>query len=92
MSFPELTIHESTYEQLSLVKPLWEALYVHQCANGMRAELSEDGFDRWAGSLGATLGRFSCVFVASVRGAPIGFLAARMRTPTPPFEPTPGAD
>jgi GNAT superfamily N-acetyltransferase len=87
MSCTGLTIQECTASQLSQVRPLWEDLYLHQRANGLLADLTHDGFDRWAGSLGPTLGRFSCVFLASTEGTPVGFLAGRMRTPTPPFEP-----
>lgn len=89
MSPPGASIRECAEEDLAAVRPLWEGLYAHQRASGLVASLSDDGFDRWAASLGPTLGRFSCVLVAESDGTPIGFLAGRVRTPTPPFEPRP---
>jgi GNAT superfamily N-acetyltransferase len=89
VSDTDFRIREGTAADLSRVRPLWEALYEHQRAHGLLAEVAADGFDRWAAALTTVLGRFGCLFVAQSAVEPVGFLAGRVRAPTPPFGPAP---
>ncbi len=82
-------IREATADDLLRLKPLWEALYDHQREHGLLSGLSPDGFVRWRQALAPVLGRFGCLFLAESEQELVGFLAGRIRTPTPPFAATP---
>jgi GNAT superfamily N-acetyltransferase len=85
----EVVIREATAENLPALRELWERLYAHQQLHGMLAELATDGFELWTQALSRVIGRFACVLIADCAGAPVGFLAGRVRTPTPPFRSDP---
>lgn len=89
MNGSEVHLREGTADDLPRIRSLWDALYEHQQAHGLLSELTVDGFERWAATLTAILGRFACLFVAEVMAEPVGFLAGRVRVPTAPFVPTP---
>jgi ribosomal protein S18 acetylase RimI-like enzyme len=80
-----VSIREAKPDDLLRLKPLWEALYDHQRDHGLLSGLSTDGFVRWRQALAPILGRFGCLFLAETEGELVGFLAGRIRTPTPPF-------
>jgi GNAT superfamily N-acetyltransferase len=84
-----VSIREAKAGELLRLKPLWEALYDHQQQHGLISCVSPDGFLRWHQALTPVLGRFGCLFLAEREGEPVGFLAGRIRTPTPPFAATP---
>ena len=84
-----VAIREGTAADLPRVRPLWDALYTHQRAHGMTTAVAADGFSRWAAALTPVLGRFACLLVAEAGEEPVGFLAGRVRAPTPPFGPAP---
>jgi GNAT superfamily N-acetyltransferase len=79
------SIREAKADDLLRVKPLWEALYEHQQEHGLISCLSPDGFLRWRQVLAPVLGRFGCLFLAEREEEVVGFLAGRIRSPTPPF-------
>jgi ribosomal protein S18 acetylase RimI-like enzyme len=85
VSGSSITVRPSTAADVPVVRPLWDALYRHQQAHGLVARLADDGFDRWVNSLAGVLGRFACLFIADAGKEAIGFLAGRIRVPTPPF-------
>jgi GNAT superfamily N-acetyltransferase len=47
--------------------------------------MAPDGFEKWKASLERLLGRFAVVLIAEADTGPVGFLAAKIRTPSPPF-------
>ncbi len=71
-------------DEIDALEPLWQAFYRHQKVHGMLLDLPRDSFARWAASLRASLGRFTCLFVAEAEGALVGFLAGWVRT-LPPY-------
>jgi GNAT superfamily N-acetyltransferase len=82
-------IREGTIGDLPAILSLWTDLYDHQRAHGLQALLAADGFDRWVRGMSPVLGRFGCLFVAELNNVPVGFLAGRVKAPTPPFDPSP---
>jgi ribosomal protein S18 acetylase RimI-like enzyme len=84
-----VSIREAKANDLQRLEPLWEALYDHQREHGLLSSLSPDGFMRWRQALAPVLGRFGCLFLAETEEELVGFLAGRIRTPTPPFAATP---
>lgn len=72
-------------EDLPALRPLWEALYRLQREQGMRLRTPPDGFDRWAASQSAGLGRLSLLLIAEADGRAVGFLAGRVRLIPPWF-------
>jgi ribosomal protein S18 acetylase RimI-like enzyme len=81
-----VSIREAKPDDLLRLKPFWEALYDHQREHGLLSGLSSDGFVRWRQALAPILGRFGCLFLAETEQELVGFLAGRIRTPTPPFK------
>lgn len=65
---------------LSVVEPLWLALYEHQRANGMILELPPNAYEHWAASLKPLLGRFACLLLAESEAQAVGFLVGRIRS------------
>lgn len=84
-----VSIREAKADDLLRLKPHWEALYDHQREHGLISCLSPDGFLRWHQALAPVLGRFGCLFLAETEEELVGFLAGRIRSPTPPFAATP---
>jgi GNAT superfamily N-acetyltransferase len=80
-----VSIREAKADDLLRLKPLWEALYDHQQEHGLISFLAPDGFLRWYQALAPILGRFGCLFLAEREEELVGFLAGRIRSPTPPF-------
>jgi ribosomal protein S18 acetylase RimI-like enzyme len=78
-------VRSARSDEVAAVEPLWQALYRHQKAHGMLLDVPTDSFKHWAASLRATLGRFTCLFVAEAGGELIGFLAGWVRTLPPYF-------
>lgn len=83
------TYHAADASEIATLEGLWNDLYAHQQQHGLLVDLAADGFTRWCDGIVRLLGRFSCVFLAQRQGQTIGFVAGRMRTPTPPFAPFP---
>lgn len=82
-------IRAADAKDLDRVRPLWELLYQHQREHGLVANLATDGFERWSRAIVPLMGRFGCLFVAEHGAEMIGFLAGRIKSPTPPFDPAP---
>ena len=81
----KVTVRLAGSDDLARLERLWLGLYKQQRDSGMRLEVPADGYEKWAGSLKAMLGRFACLFVAE-RGEDIaGFLAGRVRSLPPYF-------
>jgi ribosomal protein S18 acetylase RimI-like enzyme len=85
MLTPGLIVRPAKAAELSIVEPLWVALYKHQKDHGMLLEVSPGSFEDWAASMKITLGRFSCLLVADFHGELIGFLAGSVKTLPPCF-------
>ncbi|MFI5214172.1 MAG: GNAT family N-acetyltransferase [Gemmatimonadales bacterium] len=64
---------------LDALAPLWRRFYEDQRAQGMRAQVPNNGFEEWAGSMRAALGRFACLIVAQDGPEIVGFVAGRVR-------------
>jgi ribosomal protein S18 acetylase RimI-like enzyme len=84
-----IQLREGTADDLAKIRPLWDALYVHQREHGLLTELAPEAFTQWAGGMAVVLGRFACLYMAEEETEPVGFIAGRIRTPPPPFGPEP---
>jgi ribosomal protein S18 acetylase RimI-like enzyme len=74
---------------LERVENLWKALYEEQITLSPDLILSIDGFADWANTFRNILGRFGFVLAAECDGALLGFIAGRIKLPTPPFQAVP---
>lgn len=88
MTNSELQIRQLGAAELKSIQSMWLELYDHQRSHGLLADVTKDGFDRWVQSLSPMLGRFGCLFIAVHGGETVGFLAGRIKSPTPPFGPS----
>jgi GNAT superfamily N-acetyltransferase len=77
-------IRLATADDLPRLRPLWDALYRQQQAQGMLLPVPPGAFEEWARSFAPVMGRFACVAIAERDGAVTGFVAGRIRT-IPPF-------
>jgi GNAT superfamily N-acetyltransferase len=66
-------------EDLARLRELWDALYEHQTAHGMRIRLPQNAFAAWVSSIEPVLDRFAVVTVAELEGELMGFVAGRTR-------------
>ena len=82
-------IREISIDDLCKIKSLWHDLYMEQVSMSPELTLAVDAFDDWSTSLGTILGRFGFVLLAECDDACCGFIAGRIKVPTPPFQSTP---
>jgi ribosomal protein S18 acetylase RimI-like enzyme len=79
-----IAIREGTANDLTILEPLFAALYDHQAAHGMALSLPSDAFAKWVAGMKPMLGRFTCLIVAETEAGLVGFVAGRVR-PHPPY-------
>jgi ribosomal protein S18 acetylase RimI-like enzyme len=77
---PVIGIHSAEAADLPTLEPLWLELYTHQSEHGMLLQIPSDGYMQWSQSFSSVLGRFAAIFRATADGAPVGFLACRVRS------------
>lgn len=73
------TVRAGSAADLDALAPLWRRFYEDQRAQGMRAQIPNNGFEEWAESLRPALGRFACLIVAQEGQEIVGFVAGRVR-------------
>jgi|GEM_PF-5938590 len=71
--------------EAGLVEKLWKDLYREQVEMHPGLQLANSGFNEWASAFEGIIGRFGFITVAIEHGIPVGFIAGRIKMPTPPF-------
>ena len=76
-------------EEIILIKHLWIELYREQKESNPSLRLDPYGFSAWKDSIENIVGRFGFIIAAVVNSYPAGFVAGRIKIPTPPFRSEP---